>query len=370
MSIIKKTAWSFGLLLLTVCLLFSACATKEEAREPFPDVSKIDTGETTYKTHTVEVGDFIVSSETSLLEIYPQKAELSWDQSGARLQEVLVKRDQAVQKGDVLMTFVTEVSAADSAQLRLRRERSWETYLEGKNARLAAIEAAKENAKNLTGYDLQIANFEIEKLQAQYDQYVFQTTRSVYAIDDQIRALEGRAENNVLVAPFDGVIDSVEVINVGDPITPGAVLITMHSEDILLLQEWAPMDELRYNLPVTVTPLNNKRDIIGRVVFSKNILPASVISSPFINSLVKVDEPLSEVDLLAIDASADYQVLKNVLTVPKLAVKKDETTGKDYVYVLEGDILQKRFVTVNGFSSSGIVCVQEGLSAGETIVIE
>lgn len=370
MSIIKKTAWSFGLLLLTVCLLFSACATKEEAREPFPDVSKIDTGETTYKTHTVEVGDFIVSEETHLFEFYPQKAELSWDQSGARLQEVLVKRDQAVQKGDVLMTFVTEVSAADSAQLRLRRERSWEDYLEEKNARLAAIDAAKETAKSLTGYDLQIANYEIEKLQAQYDQYVFQTTRSVYAIDDQIRALEGKGENNVLVAPFDGVIDSVEVINVGDPITPYAVLITMHSEDTLLLQEWASMGFLRYNLPVNVVPCNNERDIPGRVVSSRNILPSSVPSYYQVNSLIKVDEPLDEIDLMAIDGIAEYQVLKNVLTVPKLAVKKDETTGKDYVYVLEGDILQKRFVTVNGFSSSREVWVQEGLSAGETIVIE
>lgn len=370
MSIIKKTAWSFGLLLLTVCLLFSACATKEEAREPFPDVSKIDTGETTYKTHTVEVGDFIVSAETTLSEFYPQKAELSWDQSGARLQEVLVKRDQAVQKGDILMTFVTEVSAADSAQLRLRRERSWETYLEGKDARLAAIEAAKETAKSLTGYDLQIANYEIEKLQAQYDQYVFQTTRSVYAIDDQIRALEGKAENNVLVAPFDGVIDSVEVINVGDPITPGAVLITMHSEDTLLLQDWRIIDGFRYNLPVNIVPANNPRDIAGRVVFSENILPASITASSIMQAMAKVDEPLSEVDLMYLKATADTQVLKNVLTVPKLAVKKDETTGKDYVYVLEGDILQKRFVTVNGFSSSREVWVQEGLSAGETIVIE
>lgn len=370
MSIIKKTAWSFGLLLLTVCLLFSACALKEEAREPFPDVSKIDTGETTYKTHTVEVGDFVVSEETSLFEFYPLNAELSWDQSGARLQEVLVKRDQAVQKGDVLMTFVTEVSAADSAQLRLRRERSWETYLEGKNARLAAIEAAKETAKNLTGYDLQIANFEIEKLQAQYDQYVFQTTRSVYAIDDQIRALEGRAENNVLVAPFDGVIDSVEVINVGDPITPYAVLITMHSDDTILLQNWTAFGNLRYNLPVNVVPLNNERDIPGRVILSKNILPSSLPGHHLIQSLVKVDEPLDEIDLMGIDGIAEYQVLKNVLTVPRNAVKNDDTTGKPFVYVLEGDILQKRFVTVNGFSSSREVWVQEGLSAGETIVIE
>ena len=89
-----------------------------------------------------------------------------------------------------------------------------------------------------------------------------------------------------------------------------------------------------------------------------------------IQSLVKVDEPLDEIDLLAIDSTADYQVLKNVLTVPINAVKKDDTTNKDYVYVLEGDVLQKRFVTVNSFSSTKEMWVQEGLSAGETIVIE
>ena len=367
MSTIKKTAFITGTLLLSASLLLSACAPKEEVQALLPGAEITAPAEANYKTVILENGNFVVSTAGELSLVYPHREELSWDQPGAHFEEVFVEKNQEVKEGDILMTFATPISAADSAELRLQRQRSWEAYLTGKQARLAAIEAAKEEAKALTGYDLQIANYEIEKLQAQYDQYVFQTTRSVYAIDDQIRELEGKAKNNVLVAPFDGVIDSVVTFNPGDPVTPHAVLITMHATDTLLLQVKNADDMLRYNLPVTIES-GVKADLKrynGRIVTAPNILPMSV-SSDLV--LVKLDEDITAADLdQYLSYQADCDVLQNVITIPRKAVLREE--GKTFVYILEGNNLQKKYITAY-FNSSANVWVQNGLSAGQTLVIE
>lgn len=353
--------------LLAVSLLLSACAPTENAKAPFPEAELLVPGTGSSQTMKVAEGDFIISAAGGLTVVYPHKAELTWEQSGARFAEVRVKKGQQVKEGDVLMTFDTQVSQAELAELRLQRQRKWDAYLAGKETRLAAIEAAKQKALGLTGYDLQIAELEIEKLQAQCDAYAFQSTRSVYAIDDQIRELESKDQNNVLTAPFDGVIDSVVSFSAGDPVTPRAVLITMHATDVFLLQAKDPNGLLRYGMPVTVES-RSKTDTTfytAHVVTAPNLLPASASDNTV---LVAFDEAVTEAELENnLSYRADSQVLLGVLTIPKSAIEREGE--KAFVYVLEDGTVQRKYITA--YTGSGInAWVCEGLSAGQMLVID
>lgn len=368
-STTKRRTFTVITSLLTICLLLSACAQEkpQQAYMTFPEVELTAPAEANYKTVVVEEGDFISSITGKLSVTYLRTAELSLNQSGARYEEVFVKKNQEVKEGDILMTFDTQVSNADLTELRMQRQRNWEEYLAGKEKRLAAIEAAKTKAQGLTSYDLQIANYEIEKLQAQYEQYVFQTTRSVYAIDAKIIALEEKANNNVLVAPFDGVIDSIISFHTGDPVTSGKVLITMHATDKLLLQAKDPTNALRYNLPITVVSgtKTNATNYSGRIITAPNILPPTIYNDVI---LVEVEGGVTEEELSSyLSFQADSQVVQGVLTIPKSAVSREG--NKSFVYVMNGDIIQRKYVVTRSNSTAN-VWVQEGLSAGQTLIIE
>ena len=368
MSTTKKTAFVRITALALTALLLTACAqTEPQEHMSFPEVALTAPAEANYQTVTAEMGELVSSVTGKFTVAYLRTVQLSLDQSGARFLEAFVKKNQEVKQGDVLMTFDTQVSEADLTELRLQRQRKWEEYLAGKEKRLAAIEAAKAKAQHLTSYDLHIANFEIEKLQAQYEQYVFQTTRSVYAIDDKIIALQEKADNNVLVAPFDGVIDSVISFQTGDPVTSGKVLITMHATDTLLLQAKDAENLLRYNMPVTIQSgsKTSMKLYSGRVVAAPNILPVTIFSDLV---LVKFDEDITEDKLSKyLSFEADDLVIQNVLTVPKRAVSREN--GKTFVYVLEDDIIQKRYVVTRSDAGAN-AWVQEGLSAGQTLIID
>ena len=368
MSATKKTVWIRVFSLLLVCLLLGACAKPEDPQTAFPEVEFTTPKDANYKTITVEEGEYISSMGSELAIANLRTAELSWDQSGATFVESFVRRGQQVKKGDILMTFETKISKVDSVELRQQRETAWNNFLAGKESRLAAIEAAKQRAEELTGFDQEIEYFKIEKLQAQYDDYVFRTTRSVYAIDDQIRALEGKAENNVLLAPFDGVIDGVVKLNPGDAVPVRSALITMHAkEESALLRAKDTAKKLRYNMPITIESRNGDDSVFytGRVITASNILPASV-SSDLV--LVEFEEPVLAEDLgMYLTYKAENEVLKGIITIPRNAVKTDK--GKNYVYLLENGTIQKRFISIF-VSSNTNAWVQDGLSVGQTVVID
>ena len=84
--------------------------------------------------------------------------------------------------------------------------------------------------------------------------------------------------------------------------------------------------------------------------------------------LVEVDGGFTEDDLSNyLTFEVNNEVLRNVLTVPSNAV--DRENGKNFVYVMEGGIIQKKYVVIRT-NSTATVWVQEGLSAGQTLIIE
>ena len=80
---------------------------------------------------------------------------------------------------------------------------------------------------------------------------------------------------------------------------------------------------------------------------------------------------LDKADNLKIDFDADIDILlndvKSVLKVPAESVKTDKT-GKNYVYVVDGEKARERVVKL-GVQSETEVEILEGIKAGEKVVL-
>ena len=84
--------------------------------------------------------------------------------------------------------------------------------------------------------------------------------------------------------------------------------------------------------------------------------------------LLKVTpETEEEVFQRGIALTFDIQKLQDVLMVDSRAVEREE--GKEFVYILDGDMVKKRFVKTGLNSSSG-VWILDGLEADQTLILD
>ena len=361
-----RSLWTAATCLLTACLL-SACSSEVPQQEDFyiPEVTA--PAQANYETVPVEKGEYRNTVNGKVSVEYPVTESLYWEGGTARFVSSPVKAKQEVKKGDLLMTFQVEISTADLTSLRLERDRLWQELQDGKASRLADIETKKQEALLLTSYDRRIAELTVEKMEAAYDAYVFKATQKVYDVDAEIIELEKTAANTTLVAPFDGVIDSVAKLNPGDPISKSTALITMHATDSFVLNLTDSSNTVRYNMPVTIQSGSGSKLKLytGRVVAASNILPNSLTQKSI---LVRLDEDIASADLAStLRFSADTEIVQDILVGPRDAF--DSESGRYFAYVLENGIAQKKYVVAQ-VNKTGTVWILEGLSQGQTLIID
>lgn len=320
-----------------------------------------------YNTTTVERVDYeAVSSGTASIN-YMIKTSLYWENGEARYHQTRVKAGQRVAAGDVLMTFHVAVSESKLAELEIRLNKQWRDYVEGVDKRKAAIAAEEVRAQTLSGYDLEISGYTLERLQAEYEQFVYQAEHEMTKLQEQINQLEATAENNTLYAPFDGVIDSVIQNTEGNNVSTTKPLIVMHAEDVILLNVKSGADDLRYNMPVTIEYGTNAnlKTFTGRVIAAPNILPSDV---SFDKVMILVDQDLSGENIRGnLKLNFITKELGDILVTNREAVSG--SGAETYVYVLENDTLHKRFV-VTRREDGQTVWILDGLAKGQTLVLD
>lgn len=360
----KKTVLLKAVSLCLLSALFITGCADQSPVETLPQGGFVEAPAAKHKTVTVEKGDFIQTETDTLRLVYTQIAELSWDQSNACYQEVFVKKNQKVKAGDVLISFTIQGSEAELASLQLQLKRANENLQRGRESREQTIRVRKEVAVGLESYDRQIALLEVEKLQAEYEQFLYQASREVAQLEQKIADIEAQKENNVLRAPFDGVISKVISCSLGDNVVPGQVLITMYSPDSVRLRARTTTTPL-YNMPVTVETTNIGDVYTGRVVAAPNAVPSPLKQNTV---LVQLDGEVStELFSRTLKLTFETQRIHNVLTVSRKAI---QTEGeKTFVYVLDGDMVQKRYIEVKtGLSATAWVL--DGLTEGMTVIAD
>lgn len=363
MSRIKTVA---AVMLLVAVGAVTACADTEPEETLYSE-KILAPEQANYDTVQVAEGDYVKTAGGSVRVYYPVTASLRWEEGDARFREFLVRKGQEVKKGDALVTFDIEVSRADREELSLLLTRTMEEMEAGKEERQAAMEEAREKLEGLESYELRIAQLRIEKSQAEYEQFVYQSEQEIARLREKLEDLDGKIANDTLYAPFDAMIDSIAVCSEGDPVTKDMVMITMHATDRFYLVADDVSGRLRYNMEVTVEAgrRNEPKTYLGKVVATSSILPASVRNG---QALIELYEDVTPKELTG---SPKYQYhveeLENVLLVDWKAV--DTENGKNFVYVLENDMVQKRYI-VPGLNNREKAWILDGLEEGQTVIAD
>ncbi len=363
MSRIKAAA--IGVLFAATAAL-AACAESGQEDSLYSETLSAPE-EANYDTVQAHTGAYIKTAGGSVSIYYPITAEICWEEGSARFREFLVRKGQEVKEGDGLATFDIEVSRAQREELSLSLARTIENLESGSQKRQTAIEEAREKLEGLESFELRIAQLRIDKSQAEYEQFVYQSEQEIARLQERLEELDGRIANDTLFAPFDGIIDSIAVCSAGDPVTKDMVMVTMHATDRYYLVADDTLDRLRYNMEVSVEA-GRRNDLTvykGKVVAAQSMLPSSV---PNRLTLIELYGDVTP-DALTISPKYEYNLeeLGDVLLVKWRAL--DIENGKSFVYVLENDMVQKRYV-VPGLNNREEAWILDGLKEGQTVIAD
>lgn len=361
-SMSKSKALSF----LLAAALLTACQGGAKSQELISGELMLPE-QANYHTTQVLSGRYEKTSQGSASLLYPISADLFGEEDGARLREILVSSGDQVKKGDVLAVFEIESSDAELAGLRLQLQRKEEELAQGSKEHQDGIKAIERRLPGLISHEKQIAKLKLEKAQAAYELFVYQTETEIGQLREKLAEAEETVQDNVLTAPFDGVISSVIIYHSGDRVEPGETIISLYSTEQLLLKVSESSEKLRYNMEVTVEAgrKNERQAFRGRVIAAPGILPSQV---PMNYALIQPDEGVTAEDLkYSIQYTCVAEEAYDAVLVDRKAVQKEN--GKNFVYLLEDDIAKKRFVAA-GSSNLEQTWILDGLTPGQTLILD
>ncbi len=284
---------------------------------------------------------------------YDRTSEVSTEVTGL-VQEVLVRKGDHVQKGDLLVRLDTKLLDSD---ISLKETRIAQNNLRMQNTeknfkRLETL--YKESGVSEKDYDDALYTFQDAKLEKQ-------------ARQEELANLLIKKDRSVIRAPFNGVILTKDVDS-GAWVQQGKKLVSLGSSDDLFVR--APIGEslLRYlkkdqQLSVTLNAFERKVD--GVV---EDIDPVADVKTKTI--FVRIRIPAQEV--IAANMSATVHLPsspeKELSIIPRAAVIKFQ--GKDFIYSIKDDKAAIMPVHIVSFMGDKVGVDSPHIVAGMVVVIE
>jgi membrane fusion protein, multidrug efflux system len=324
-----------------VCTLLSACSGGDQQAAPSASTGGMGAGARVTTVVAQQVKAVPFKDETEALGT--AKANESVDLTAKatnRVVDIHFQEGQYVRQGEVLVEFDGAEARANlsSAQATLRDtqsqyQRSRELY----------------QSKALSESDL--LQLEAKMLSAQA------------AVD----AAQARVNDTVIRAPFAGRM-GLRNVSVGALVTPGAVVATLDDAHIIKLDFSVPETYLSIvkegqalQAKSSAWPEQNFTGRVSSIATRVDPVSRSVIVRALIDNKAQKLKPgmFMTVHLERISAAA--------LMIPEQALVPE--SDQQYVYVVQDDIARKVAVTL-GRRKPGLVEVQQGLHAGDQIVVE
>lgn len=365
--------WLVAVLTGTMMLGIAGCSTSLEhssSSEYLKPEDAVNIAKTSgFETTEVIEGSFELTYQTDAYVTYTQMQSLHWENSQDRYEEILVSVGDTVKKGDVIATF--EGSSSMEADV-LERTLAVEEAQTALNKTIKNYEnsiANKEKSlETLTGYDYQIADLELQKLESEYAQRLAESEYQIAKLQESLSEQVDKKNNRQLLAPFDGRIEMVSrefvkgnKVNTGSPI----VIISDLDSQAMAFRNSNNADDVSYLSEVTL-----KDRVTGDVYTGKIVSCPNVTGKSGGDVIIELDEELPE-GREDVYFKVDGCILQkdSVVMVNQKALEKEGNSY--YVYVLnENGARYKTYVTIGKTDTNGNTTIIEGLLPGQQVVVD
>lgn len=343
------------ILVLVAAIVLVGC--KEEVVDADPPVRGL-------KTHKIEETErFSVRRFPAVLEA-SEITTLSFE-VGGKLEAIDLDVGQRVSKGDLLAQL-------DPVSLELQVQNAQSAVVEAEAAARNALDNAERQAQLFERGSVTKVVADDARTQAEI------ATASLAQAQTALQTAQENLEKTSLLAPFDGIVNSVEVdsFSTVSAATPVAQLYPDDSFEVAFSVNFENVNRLVVGKPATVR-LADKPDVVLEAVVSEIGSRADAVSSfPIVLTLREV-HPLLKAGM-AVEAAIEFELPADEgFTVPLTAAVKDgqsqpasqaEQTSKMAVYVFDAasSTVKRREVTVGGIRGNSLIIV-DGLQVGERV---
>jgi len=360
MSRAKKIAKLLGFGALALFLGGSSLMSQEE----------MNAQQFNYNTITVSQGDLRLDASVGANIYYNRSVPVLYHGDGAHFVEYLTEEDVIVAQGDTFARLTIDGSRVDVTDLEYQLINLQSEHALGLVQLQEELDALLEVYAELDEDDDEefiIAGLQVERKRLEMEQYDYQMTYEEQLLQAQIDRTNAVFADTDILVPIDGVVrDVANSIRSGDYVAGGTQLGIVYDDTSYILRVADESGQFRYNARVTVTygPSENRRTVTGRVVSSNNIMPEGVDS--FSMSYIQLDEPVPAEEMKTPSITMEKVNISGSIVVTRRAIRQEN--GENYVLILDGDTVRKRFVVLGAYTASEAVILQ-GLEEGQQLIL-
>lgn len=349
-------------LLLLAAMMLSACS-QAEAPIASPEISA--SAEASYKTVTVSRGTFSQIESCKGSFVYPDSKTIYCEYPNAILMNPInIRENSEIKAGELLATFTFGVSKAELSRLEL----AYSETVRAMNKQLAAYQAtinALAQTALLDTPEGKLAAMQKQQTELDMQNYRIGVEQNLVKQGKALQDYRELFSEKTVIIPEDGkVMWSVEMTK-DQVLAKDAPILTYYTEETRYLKvNSASEDFYEMAVPGTkVTIADNNNQIEGYVISA----PAGIDEISKNRDVYIASEHFDELNSRsAYSVSCVVLELENMLLLDKKAIKKDGDI--QYVYVIENGSPIRRNVFC-GLEEEGIVCILDGLTEGQQVVI-
>lgn len=327
-------------------------------------------GWNSYSTYTVTYGTF--STEMTALRANPRMLETTcvkaqYQEGTMRLTELLVEKYQYIKAGTPVARVTMEIDEVDLQELERKLLRLQQRYIEAQEEFLESQEKREalfarwppQRTIDITRYNQ--AQLDFEQTAAGYE-------RQIADLQERIEELRGLAGQTEIVAEEDGYILDVSILQRGQKLDNGAVILQLAPADKICLEFSDQLEHYGYGNQVTLMAGERK------VARSYDAMVSSAVGKALSSQWdVSVSRLTGDYDIAELFGNGPFNVvgqtsvMENVLLVPAEAVTVEKQ--KYYVTVLGegGSMTKTQFIPGGG--NGEYYWVFDGLKEGVRIVM-
>lgn len=358
---VSKCNIVFLLIVFLSALSFTACKSEEKLISS--DLMMIDDNEMV--SSEVKTGKLSKTINIEAASFYPINADISPEQSGVILEEIMVKNLDYVHKGDLLAkvrAYTADEIAEKEAYIATKEAdlNSKLAYYESEESRLNSLKALTQNSIEKSIYEQMIIENSLNR-----DYAVNSANNELDTLKNELEVINSVSGDCNIYAPFDGVIESVKINNEGSILSSSTVVFEMYSIDTVVVYFDDPGD-VYYNNKVTVTAgTGDNKQVIDGVVMGADHYLSPVIRQGKVYVRLEGDYDKENLDSLMVEL--EINEAENVLITKSSGINK--INDKSYVYIMEDGKLKRRHV-LTADSDDENTWILQGIDEGDIVYLQ